>query len=387
MSHSGSQFNQNCAEVHSPGRAASLSDLMGFLLHELLHMDGHLIKTPNEMIRKLLQTEDTVRMYVLGSILYEQVSNSCPSYPVLAVLGAQSHSWLRTICTPLHSLFASVSWCEEVRKMTKRCTEIWTYRKAWSLLIFSSSFSHNSPFPLALCMQTGTLIPLLHNCSEMLPFHRKDASHSHTLCKQDINCYTSEDMQHYAWKGYSAAVVMALPCAREQNPPFALFSSLFWGWQNSASSSLTGKKLCNEKHPPPLSQLLVQGCVDPYWPCSPAADLVPTGQFLETPAQITRTAWLSVWVSLSSCKPLSSPLPQSDAAVEVWTARRGEPRLRDGFDVCRDACSSSWRLRTAADRKLLASAADLQSNHRFFFFFPHLGFLSSQKPLHDDSEK
>lgn len=75
---------------------------------------------------------------------------------------------------------------------------IWSYREASSLFNFSTSFSHNSPFPLALCMQTGTLIPLLHNCSEMLPFHRKDASHSHTLCKQDINCYTSEDMQHYA---------------------------------------------------------------------------------------------------------------------------------------------------------------------------------------------
>lgn len=60
----------------------------------------------------------------------------------------------------------------------------------------TSSFIHYPPFPSALCMHTSTLIHLLHNCSEMLSFHRKDASHSHTLCKQAMNCYTSKDMQH-----------------------------------------------------------------------------------------------------------------------------------------------------------------------------------------------
>lgn len=201
----------------------------------------------------------------------------------------------------------------------------------------------------------------------MLPFHRKDASHSHTLCKQDINCYTSEDMQHYAWKGYSAAVVTALPCAREWNPPFGLFSSLF-GADKTLLLHHWWRKAVQWKTPT-LSQLHVQGWVDPYWPRSSAADLVPTGQFLEIPAQITRIAWLSVWVSLSSCKPLSSPLPQSDAAVEMWTAQRGELRLRDGFDIYRDACSSSWRLHAAVAHKPFASAADLQSNHRFFSSF------------------
>lgn len=91
-----------------------------------------------------------------------------------------------------------------------------------------------------------------------------------------------------------------------------------------------------------------------------------------------------MWVSLSSCKPLSSPLPQSDAAVEIWTAERGELQLRGGFDIYRDACSYSWRLHTAAAHKQLASAADLQSNHRFF---SSSGVSVLSKTLHNDFKK
>lgn len=142
---------------------------------------------------------------------------------------------------------------------------------------FSSSFIHSSPFPLAWCLQTGTLIPLLHNCSEMLPFHRKDASHSHTLCKQDINCYTSEDMLHYAWKGLLSCTHRGPSLRQRANPSLWLaFLPFLGGRQNSASSSLVGKSCAVENNPP--SSTFKAGLT----PADHAAGPVPAGQFLKS---------------------------------------------------------------------------------------------------------
>lgn len=158
------------------------------------------------------------------------------------------------------------------------------------------------------------------------------------------------------------------PVPESETLPLARFP-LFLGLAKLCFFITCEEKLCTEKQRPPSPSSTFKVGLTPA-DRAPVQTRCQLGSFenmpKNLPAQFTRIAWLSVWVSLGSCKPLSSPLPQSDAAVEMWTAQRGEPRLRHGFDVYRDACPSSWRLCTAAAHKQLASAADLQSNHRFF---------------------
>lgn len=135
----------------------------------------------------------------------------------------------------------------------------------------------------------------------------------------------------------------------------------FWDWQNTAFSSLIGKKLCDEKqHPPshsrlgwPLPNVLLCSRFDADW-----------AVFKEL-TQMTWIARISMWVSLSSCKPLSSPspLPQSECSCRKtnYSARNrmDELWLTLDFDAWKDMYSSSWRLHTAGAHKQFVSTADL----------------------------